>query len=146
MHATPPTIDDIAYCLYPPLRLHTHIYHVHISFSFHSLISNACHSLLRRARGSNIFIQIMVTFLSYISNACHSLSGVAERLQHTHHRSHLRTVRSNNNVSNNNGMHPSVISNPLVQTADSVSQSDAVGPCTHTPTHRNHSYSGLGRL
>ena len=59
------------------------IYHVHISFSYHSLISNACHSLLRVARGSNIFIQIMVTFLSYISNACHSLSGVAERLQHT---------------------------------------------------------------
>ena len=28
--------------------------------------------------------QIMITFLSYISNACHSLSGVAERLQHTH--------------------------------------------------------------
>ena len=48
-----------------------------------TLISNACHSLLRVARGSNIFIQIMVTFLSYISNACHSLSGVAERLQHT---------------------------------------------------------------
>ena len=44
---------------------------------------NACHSLSRVARGSNIFIQIMVTFLSYISNACHSLSGVAERLQHT---------------------------------------------------------------
>ena len=76
-------IADIAYCLYPPLRLYTHIYHVHISFSFHSLISSACHSLLRVARGSNIFIQIMVTFLSYISNACHSLSGVAERLQHT---------------------------------------------------------------
>ena len=51
--------------------------------SIHLLISNACHSLLRVARGSNIFFQIMVTFLSYISNACHSLSGVAERLQHT---------------------------------------------------------------
>ena len=76
------TIADIAYCLYPPLRLYTHIYHMYISFSFHSLISNACHFLLRAARGSNIFFQIMVT-LSYISNACHSLSGVAERLQHT---------------------------------------------------------------
>ena len=61
-----------------------HIYHVHNSFSFHSLTSSACHSLLRVARGSNIFFQIMVTFLSYISNACHSLSGVAERLQHTY--------------------------------------------------------------
>ena len=74
------------YCLYPPLRLYTLIYHVYISFLFHSLISNDCHSLLRVARDSNISFQIMVTFLSYISNACHSLSGVAERterLQHT---------------------------------------------------------------
>ena len=77
------TIADIAYCLYPSLRLYTHIYHVYISCSFHSLISDACHSLLRVARGSSIFFQIMVTFLSYISNACHSLSGVAERLHHT---------------------------------------------------------------
>ena len=39
--------------------------------------------LLGVARGSNIFLQILVTILSYISNACHCLLGVAERLQHT---------------------------------------------------------------
>ena len=52
-------------------------------FLFQSIISNACHSLLRVVRGFNILFQIMVTLLSYISNACHSLSEVAERLQHT---------------------------------------------------------------
>ena len=40
-------------------------------------ISNACHSLLGVARGSNIhatfLFQIMVAFLSYISNGCHAL-------------------------------------------------------------------------
>ena len=77
------TIAGIVYCLYPPLRLHTLIYHVHISFSFHSLNSNDYHFLLRVGRDCNIFFQIMVTSLSYVSNACHSLSGVAERLQHT---------------------------------------------------------------
>ena len=40
----------------------TLIHHVYIFFSFHSLISNDCHSLLRVARDPNIFFQIMVTF------------------------------------------------------------------------------------
>ena len=54
-------------------HIQRYIYHVYvryISFPSHSLVSNACHFLLRVARGSNIFFQIMVTFLiSYISNA-----------------------------------------------------------------------------
>ena len=60
------TAADIAYCLHPPLRLCTYIYHAFNTLETHTFL-----------------FQIMVAFLSYISNACHSLSGVAERLQHT---------------------------------------------------------------
>ena len=63
--------------------LSTHVALVRAAYGSNIRYPSTCQSLLRVARGSNIFFQIMVTFLSYISNASHSLSGVAERLQHT---------------------------------------------------------------